>query len=387
MIYRTITNKILALAEKLPVISVVGPRQSGKTTLVRKIFENHVYVSLENPDIRRLALSDPKKIFENYTNEHGIILDEIQRAPELLSYIQCYSDENERPGYFVITGSQNLLVNEAITQTLAGRVAIFTLLPLSTNELKNSNLLPSEVDDAILMGQYPRIFAKKLDPNDWYPVYVHTYLERDVRSIQQVKDLTTFQRFIALCASRIGQILDIPGLASDCKVDVPTANSWISLLEATYIIFLMQPYHKNFGKQLIKAPKLYFYDTGLASFILKIRTAEEIKNHPLRGGLMETLVISDLYKQRFNKGLQPDCHFWRDQQGHEVDCLLSHKQTAIPIEIKANKNISTRYFDNVKQWTDLAGTNIEDGVVVYAGDENKDLAAGRLVSWKSLDTI
>jgi len=374
------------IAQKMPVVAIVGPRQSGKTTLAQETFKKHTYLSLEDLKIREFAQKDSDLFFQKYHNDHGIILDEIQEAPQLLSYIQTYADKYKKKGYFILTGSQNFLVNEAITQSLAGRVAIFTLLPLSIPELKKAKLLPTTVEECIWKGQYPRIYADKLNPTNWYPTYIRTYIERDVRSIRNITSLSTFQRFIGLCAGRIGQLLNITSLANDCGITVSTAKSWLSLLEASYIIFLLQPYHTNVGKRLVKSPKLYFYDTGLACSVLGIESTQDLFNHYLRGGLFESLIISELYKQRYNEGLPPRLYFWRDKMGHEIDCLKVSANTIVPIEIKAGKTISQDYFKGLNYWNKTLNKK-SNGFVIYAGEDNQKRSGGNVINWQSTDLI
>lgn len=380
-------ERLEALAQKMPALALVGPRQSGKTTLARATFPRHRYISLEDLRVREFALQDPHGFFKNYRDEAGLILDEIQQAPELLSYVQIYADEYQRPGYFVLTGSQNFLMNEAITQTLAGRVAIFTLLPLSIAELRGGQLLPDSAEACIFKGQYPRVYDSDLAPTEWFPSYIQTYVERDVRSIRNITDLSLFQRFVGLCAGRIGQLLNITSLANDCGVTVVTARSWLTLLEASYLIVLLQPYHTNFGKRLVKTPKLYFYDTGLACSLLGIETSEQLMSHYLRGNLFESFIIADLFKQRFNEGRTAPLYFWRDQQGHEVDCLVVQGDKLLPLEIKAGKTVAQDYFSGLAAWRELAGDQALEGRVMYAGDEDQRRSAGVAVSWKNLDRV
>jgi predicted AAA+ superfamily ATPase len=298
MIRRDLTDHLLDAANQFGAVAVLGPRQSGKTTLVQTVFKNHKYVSLEDLDRRALAHADPRRFLQDYGNEFGIILDEIQHAPELLSYIQTIIDQEKKKGYFIITGSQNILVNQAITQTLAGRLAILTLFPLSINELNKAGMLSGNIEETVFKGSYPRIYSENVSPIKLYANYVRGYVERDVRQVKNILDLNLFQNFIQLCAGRIGQVLNLSSLGNDCGIDQKTVLSWISLLEASYVIFLLRPYYKNFGKRLIKAPKLYFVDTGLACSLLNIKSAQEFSEHYLRGGLVESLIISDLFKQQ-----------------------------------------------------------------------------------------
>jgi predicted AAA+ superfamily ATPase len=386
MIARTMERHILERAKKIPVIAILGPRQSGKTTLAKKAFPKHTYISLEDLKNREFAQEDPYAFFQTYAHEDGIILDEIQEVPSLLSYIQVKADSEQKAGYFILTGSQNFLVSEAINQTLAGRISIFTLLPLSINELKKAELLPVTIEELVFNGQYPRLYSFNLNPTDIYPDYIRTYIERDIRSIKNITDLSLFQKFIGLCAGRIGQLLNITSLANDAGISLATAKSWLSLLEASYIIFLLQPYHTNVGKRLVKTPKLYFYDSGVACSLLGIESCTQLSQHYLRGGLVETLLISELYKERYNKGLLPRYYFWRDKLGHEIDCLSVQANMQIPIEIKAGKTPSSDYFDGLAYWYDLHEQN-PNGVVLYAGQEDQQRSLGRLVSWRSMPKL
>ncbi|HVX01090.1 MAG TPA: ATP-binding protein, partial [Candidatus Babeliaceae bacterium] len=368
------------------VVAVLGPRQSGKTTLVRNTFGQHKYISLENLDLREIATHDPRQFLESNRNEHGIILDEFQNVPTLLSYIQTYVDQEKLKGYFILTGSQNFLVNQAISQTLAGRIAILTLLPLSIKELKESHILPG-IDELIFNGCYPRIYGENVLPSVFYPSYTLTYIERDVRQITQVTDLTAFKRFVQLCAGRIGQFLNISSLATDCGISQATAKAWLSLLEASYIIFLLQPHYQNFSKRLIKTPKLYFYDTGLACSLLGLDMASQVSTHYLRGALFESLIISDLYKCFYNTARAPRLYFWRDNHGHEIDCIIEKGQHLMPIEIKASRTIHLDFFKGLQYWLNLAGTDKRDSFVIYGGDNYFTLSNGTIVSWKEIDRI
>lgn len=387
MIARTLSKYLLQRAKKMPVIAILGPRQSGKTTLAKETFKKHAYVSLETAKNRAFAHEDPETFLQTHASVHGIILDEIQEVPELLAYIKGHVDEHDKPGYFVITGSQNFLINEAITQTLAGRVALFTLLPLSTTELKKARMLPKTIDQMLFAGQYPRIYAQKQDPVQWYSDYVRTYIERDVRSIKNVTNLALFQKFIGLCAGRIGQLLNVTSLANDCGITLVTARSWLSLLEASYIIFLLQPYHHNIGKRLIKTPKLFFYDTGVACSVLGIESAKQLMQHYIRGNLFESFIIAEIQKQRFNQERLPRTYFWRDKTGNEVDCLITSGSTIMPIEIKAGQTISSNYFSGLKYWYELNKLETYTGKVIYTGTENQKRTYAHVLSWQSVDAI
>jgi len=387
MITRILTQKIKEMSKKFPVLAILGPRQSGKTTLSQAVFTKHTYISFEDLEARAFAQEDPKGFLEEYKNKYGIILDEIQHVPDMLSYIQVYVDREKQPGYFILTGSQNFLINQAITQTLAGRIAIFTLLPFCINELKKAKLLPEKINNLIFKGCYPRIYDQNIAPTDWYPNYIRTYIERDVRQIKNVTNLTTFQRFIKLCAGRIGQLLNVSSLGSDCGISTGTAREWLSLLETSYILFLLQPHHKNFSKQQMKAPKLYFYDTGLACSLLGIETEQQVFSHYLRGGLFESFILSELLKNQYNKGKRPGLFFWRDKYGHEVDGILEKTTELIPIEIKAGQTISPNFFDGIAYWSELAKQDPAKGCIIYAGDKNQKRKNGRVIGWQSTDKI
>ncbi|MCX5924689.1 MAG: ATP-binding protein [Candidatus Dependentiae bacterium] len=386
-IKRNLKDSLINYATKFPVVAVIGPRQAGKTTLTKKTFPNHTYFSLENPDTLDIIRLDPRDFLEKDYGSAGIILDEFQNEPQLLSYIQGIVDNNRRPGYFILTGSHNFLMNQAISQSLAGRVALLTLLPLSLQELKQSNQLTQNIDEAVFQGGYPDIFARHLHPTEFYPQYTKTYVERDIRQLINVGSLTDFQRFMRLCAGRIGQLLNISSLADDCNVSVPTIKSWLSILEASYIVFLLQPHFNNYSKRLIKSPKLYFYDTGLACWLLKITSTEQLNSHYLRGGLVESMIISEFYKGFYNQAQEPSVYFWRDSHGREIDCLLDYGTDLIPIEIKSGKTIQKSFFDGLHYWCELANIDPSQGYVIYAGTESHKRSVGSTISWQDAGTI
>jgi len=382
-IKREITSRLKEAAKEFSVVAILGPRQSGKTTLAKRVFAKHKYVSLEDYDLRALANSDPRAFLHDYPTKQGIILDEIQHAPHLLSYIQTIVDEEKKKGFFIITGSQNFLISQSITQTLAGRIAIMTLLPLSIAEIEKANVLPSSIERAVFNGSYPALYAEEISTSRLYQGYTVTYLERDVRQIKNITDLNLFKKFMGLCAGRTGQIVNFSSLGNDCGIDDKTVRAWLSLLEASYVIFFLQPYYKNFGKRLIKAPKLYFVDTGLACSLLRIKSSDELLHHSMRGALVETFIISDLLKQQYNLELLPSLYFWRDRTGNEIDCLVDEGKKVVPIEIKAGKTVSSSYFKELTYWKDLAGNKESKPYIVYAGTENQRWPAGNVISWKS----
>ncbi len=394
MIERTMEKTLVASARAYPMLTVTGPRQSGKTTLVRKVFRKHEYVSLENPDDRAFALEDPRGFLNRFSGD--VILDEVQRAPDLLSYLQGRVDEDDRPGHYILTGSQNFLLLEKVSQSLAGRTALFQLLPFSQAELAGRNPMALEeigrkipkrrpVDvklfEVLFKGFFPRIHDKGLKPQDWLRNYYQTYIERDVRSIVQVGDMETFGRFVRLCAGRTGQILNLSSLGADCGVSHATARRWLSVLEASFIVYLLRPHYANFSKRLIKSPKLYFIDTGLLCYLLRIRSSEELAMHALRGAVFETLVLAELLKSALNQGIDPDVHFWRDVGGHEVDFVLSQGHTLVPVEAKSGETIVGDYFKGIEYWRGLPGQEEGPSAIVYGGDASMMRNHTALYAW------
>lgn len=381
IIKRQLLPQLQDAAKQFPVVAILGPRQSGKTTLAQLAFPDHAYITLEDLDMRSLANSDPRGFLNDYPTVSGIILDEIQQAPDLLSYIQGIVDKEKKKGFFILTGSQNLLLNEAISQTLAGRIALLTLLPLSIHELEQASLLPESVEELTFNGSYPRIYADGASPNRLYQGYLRTYIERDVRQLQHVLDLGGFEQFITICATRAGQQLNYTALSNDCGIDEKTVKRWLGLLEASYVIFFLRPYFKNFGKRLVKAPKLYFVDTGLACTLLRIKSVEELVNHSMRGPLVENLIMVDLLKQQYNLERLPSLYFWRDQSGHEVDCIVEEVQP-VAIEIKASKTVIPQFFKGLSYWNELAQQ--KKGYIIYGGAENQSWPDGSIISWRAM---
>ncbi len=382
MIPRKLSAAVLRFAKKYPVVSVTGPRQSGKTTLVRSLFPKHKYISLENPETRSRALNDPKSIFDR--KDQLLILDEIQHVPELLSYIQVISDEQKIHGQFILTGSQSLLLSEKISQTLAGRTAILKLLPFSLNEIeKLKQVTDFSYEDFIFKGFFPRTYDQKISPEEFYPFYLETYVQRDVREIQNIRDLNTFTNFVRLCAGRTGQLIDYSSLAKDTGVSVGTIKGWISILEAGYIIFQLYPYYKNYGKRVIKSPKIYFTDPGLVSYLLGIKSAEQLKTHYLKGALFENLVILELLKQRFNSGIPQDLWFFRDSNHNEVDVVAEHERLEW-IEIKSSRTFSPDFLTSFRFLEKSGDRGKDDKSIIYGGDESFTHKEVKIVSWKDL---
>lgn len=369
MIQRTAAIRLIKLAKTFRSVAVVGPRQSGKTTLCRNVFPKKPYVSLENPDILEFANSDPRGFLSQYRN--GAILDEIQRAPHLFSYLQQVLDETKKKGLFVLTGSNNFLLQENITQTLSGRIAYLTLLPLSLRELKNSKKIKADYGWHILHGGYPEVIAKKINPADWYTSYINTYVERDVRQLKNISNLSQFIKLLRLCAGRTGQLLNLTSLSNDCGIDQKTVAAWLSVLQSSYIIYLLKPYHGNFNKRIIKTSKLYFYDTGVASSLLGITNAKQIATHAAKGALFENMIVSDLLKERFNKGVADNLYFWRDKTGNEVDILLDTAGKLTAIELKAGETISTDFFKGLEYFSSLK-TNTVQKIVIYGGKQEQE---------------
>jgi len=360
MIKREAEKIILSLAEQFKAVAIIGPRQSGKTTLVRYIFKNKPYVNFENPDIRLYAMEDPRGFLSNYPD--GAVFDEVQRVPEIFSYLQQILDESNSNGLFIITGSNNFLLQETISQSLAGRVGYLKLLPLTLNEIKDNKSTASQL---IFKGFYPSLYNNTIKSSLWYSNYISTYVERDVRLIKNISNLVTFEKFLRLCAGRIGQLLNMNSLAVEIGVDNKTISAWIGVLETSFVLFRLQPYHKNFNKRIVKMPKIYFYDTGLAAALLGIQNSNQLDLHPFRGALFENMIIVDLLKTRFNKAKTNNLYFWRDNVGNEIDVLLDNGTTITPIEIKSGQTVTSDYFKGIKYWNKL--TKKEGGYVVYGG--------------------
>lgn len=380
MITRASERTIRALLKGFPVVTVTGPRQSGKTTLARAIFSKKPYASLEDPDVRLTAKNDPRAFLERFPD--GAVLDEVQRCPDLLSYLQTAVDEDGRMGLFILTGSQQFGLLSGVTQSLAGRTAFVELLPFSLGELEQAGKLPKRIDDMLIKGGYPPLYDRHIALRAWFGSYVTAYIERDVRQVLKVQELETFQRFVRLCAGRTGQLLNLVSLAADCGITHNTARSWISVLEASYILFLLRPHHANFKKRLIKAPKLYFYDPGLVAWLIGIQTSQQMETHPLRGHIFETFIVSELMKSRLNSGEPPNLWFWRDSNGNEVDIIIEQGQKLMPVEIKSGKTIAGDYFSGLEKWTAMAGDLSFNPTLIYGGTDTYRHKGIRVTGWR-----
>ncbi len=377
IIERTIIGHLKKMLAQFPVVSVTGPRQSGKTTMLRDAFKDYKYYNLERIDHRQMIIEDPIAFLEN--NGHGVIFDEVQNLPELFSYIQVMSDERGVPGQYILSGSQSFLMHEKISQSLAGRVFVGHLLPFSMHELNKKQ----HVYAAIYNGYYPRLHQVGINAADFYPSYLQTYIERDIRSLKAVSDLNSFSRFMGLCAGRIGQVLNLSSLANDAGITVNTAKSWISLLEASFIVYQLQPYYRNFNKRIIKSPKIYFYDTGLACSLLRINSQDVLKTHYLYGTLFENLVISEIIKQFHHSGNRPPVYYWRESNGTEIDCIIEKNDRGIvAVEIKAGQTFNKDYLKNLKK---LPETDLQvEKRVIYTGTENTEISGISLMNWELL---
>jgi len=370
------------MGNKFPIVTLTGPRQSGKSTLLKSILPDYNYVSMEDPDNRLIANEDPRGFLKTYPDK--TIIDEVQRVPELFSYLQTHVDAENREGMYYLAGSQNFLLMQSISQSLAGRTAILKLLPFSHREMKKAEIIPTSVNNEIFQGGYPRIYDKKIQPTDFYPSYIQTYIEKDLRLLKNIDDLSKFIRFIKLCAGRIGQLLNLSSLANETGIAVSTVQSWLSVLEASYIIYLLKPDHHNYSKRLIKSPKLYFCDTGLASSLLGIEDEKQLSTHFLRGGLFENMVINEFIKDAFNNGKEPNLSFWRDSTGNEVDLLISIKGKQLAYEIKSGATYSSDDFKGIKVWANLSKTSPDDCYVIYSGDKRLSTSYGEVIPWDEL---
>lgn len=381
MIPREAASIVYKLRKQFPVITLTGPRQSGKTTLLQSIYTDLPYVSLEDIDVRNTALNDPRGFLSNFPQ--GAVLDEIQRTPELFSYIQGIIDKNKKI-HFVLSGSQNFLLLEIISQSLAGRAAVLKLLPFSISELQNEKLVPQTYEQLIFKGMYPGIYDRDIEPEYFYPSYISTYIERDVRQIKNIENLISFSGFLQLCAGRTGQVVNLNSLATDAGISPNTAKSWLSVLEASYIIYFLQPFYENFNKRIIKAPKLYFYDTGLVCSLLGISSASQVKTYHSKGALFENLVITDLIKSKLHKGVTPRFYYWQNKTKQEIDLIIDRPEGPVAFEIKSGMTMNESYFTNLKYWQKLTGEKADNMNVIYGGDTMLKTSNGNYIPWNKL---
>jgi len=373
------SKTILQESKELPVVTIIGPRQSGKTTLVKVLFPNYNYVNLENPEIRALAESDPKTFFKRFTLP--LILDEVQRVPDLLSWIQVHVDEGVPNGSYILTGSHQLQLQNVISQSLAGRTSVLTLLPLSIRELKEYGVFLTK-EEYLHQGFLPRIYGEHTGILSTYRNYFRTYVERDVRQLINIRNIIQFEKFIKLIAGRIGQVVNLNNLSNDVGISGTTLDQWLSILEASYIIFRLPPYYNNFGKRLIKSPKLYFTEPGLAAWLLGIETPEQILRDPLHGNLFENMVIVEALKSRYNAGKEPNMYFWRDNNGNEIDLLLERQRTLFPIEIKSSRTWNRNFLKQIKHFQN--GIPVaKNGTVIYAGEDELDFGQQKAIPFDS----
>jgi uncharacterized protein len=365
-----------------PVVAVTGPRQSGKTTFLQDMFPNFKYVSLENPDSRSFAESDPNGFLKLY--DQMVIIDEVQRVPELLSYIQTSVDKSKMMGQYIISGSQNFHLMRTITQSLAGRVGIFKLLPFDFAEMKAASILPYNYEELIVKGSYPAIYSRGTPIALFYRNYLETYVERDVTDLLSVKDIGLFRTFLKLCAGRVGQQLNITSLSKEATISIPTVKSWLSILETSYIIHQLPPFFKNFNKRLVKSPKLYFYDTGLASYLLGIKTVDALRTSNYKGALFENLIVNEYIKQNHHQNLDHDFYYWRDSNDREVDLLVSNKMKFDAVEIKATMTIMQKLFTNLDYIAKIGDNTINQKILVYGGDQSQRRTDYQVLAWTDL---
>lgn len=381
---RTIENVTLGLAKKYPVITITGPRQSGKTTLVKKLFPDKEYINLETPDQREFALRDPRAFLTQI--EAGAILDEIQRAPAIISYLQEIVDSRQIKGHFILTGSNQFSLLNNITQSLAGRTVLLKLLPFSIQEIK-SRVKKFDADDFLYYGFYPGIYKEQLNPTIAYRSYYETYIERDLRQLIQIKDLDLFQKFVRLCAGRIGQLFNASHLSNEVGVSVPTIKSWLSILQASYVVINLQPFYENINKRLTKSSKLYFYDVGLATYLLGIENPQQLYRDPLRGALFENMVLMELVKARTNSALDHTLYFYRDSHQNEVDILFKSGSLLIPVEVKSAQTFNPSFLNGLDYLVRLFPDRVKTGYIVYDGQIEQRVGQFEILNFRNINQI
>jgi len=382
---RNILEPLKQLKDKYPLLALTGPRQSGKTTLLQAAFPDYQYVSLENADVRERAVQDPNAFLEKYAGK--VFFDEVQRAPQLFSYLQTKTDSDRTMGQYILSGSQNFLLLESISQSLAGRVALLKLLPFSFSELAAAGLLANSWQEAAFKGFYPAIFDRHIEPVDFYPNYLETYIERDVRNLVAVRDLRQFRLFLKRCAGHTGQLLNLLSLANDCGISSPTAKAWLSVLESSYIVFTLSPYYRNFNKRLVKTPKLFFYDTGLVCNLLEMDDPGDVDNYFQRGSLFENFIVAEMYKQAFHQGRRPSFYFWQDSNKNEIDLLWEKASTLHLMEIKSGQTVNASFFHNLEKFTAASGQTIGHRYLAYGGTEGFSQQGIEVLGWQAVQEL
>ncbi len=379
---RNLIKGLKMYSKKYPILALTGPRQSGKTTLLKTLFSKYEYVSLEDIDTRKFFTADPKGFFTRY-NKY-VIFDEAQRTPELFSYIQTIVDRDNIMGQFILSGSQNFHLMESITQSLAGRVGIFRLYPFDFKEMQQASILPKNYAALMLKGFYPAIYNRNIAPKNYYENYINTYIERDTSQLINLKDAKAFKNFLALCATRAGQLLNLHSIAQDCGITAPTAKAWLSVLESSYIVYLLPPYFKNYSKRILKSSKLYFYDTGLLCHLLKIRTVKELETDSIKGAIFENMVVMEFIKQNAHKNLLQDFWYWRDSEGNEIDLIKQDSRKIDIYEIKCTQTILPVAYKGLDYFEKLDKENIKSKNLIYAGDENQKRTKLYIYKWDSI---
>ena len=385
-IRRDITSLLMRGKEQMPVLAIIGPRQSGKSTLVKEIFKGYSYLDMQDIELFEFANSDPKGFLNTYDNEEGIIIDEAQYAPKLFSQIKVEVDKKRRLGHYILSGSQNFLLHEKISESLAGRAYFYELLPLSMHELKTSDLLCEKSQDQIFKGFYPGVYQPKIDIATFYSNYVSTYVERDIRSIRNIENIITFKKFIQSCALRTGMQLNITTLATECGIAQNTAKDWLSLLEASFILFLLPSYHDNLGKRVTKSPKLYFYDVGLAAHLMGVSQELIVKNRTIYGALFENMVILDIIKNLYARNIPAHLSFFRESNQREIDLVIESAGRKIPLEIKASQSMQSGFFGTL-HWFKQKTENTEIPTVIYGGSHNQIRTNARGISWRNIEYL